>query len=377
MSKKYSKSTLCVHGTKFEDTVAKGVNTPVFTSTAYDYESVSVKAYPRYQNTINQRVVAEKIANLEKGEEAMIFSSGMAAVMTAFLAILQQGDHAVIQRDIYGGSYEALAKECNRFGISLSFVDGYSKESYRAAIQKNTKLIYIETPSNPLLKIVDISSIAQLGSNKIITMIDNTFASPVNQNPLTLGIDIVMHSATKYLGGHSDILAGALVSSKMLMEKIRETAIHFGGSLDPQTCYLLERSIKTLDVRIQKQNANAQAIAEFLSDHPKVKKVFYPGLASHEGHNIAKEQMQGFGGMLSFKTKENAEQLLERLKLIKRAMSLGGVESTVCLPVKTSHLRVPAEERERMGISDNLIRLSVGIECKEDLLDDLKRAFEN
>lgn len=374
--KSFGKSTTCVHSGTYADNVEKGVNTPIFTSTAYDYEEVDTKAYPRYSNTVNQQVVAEKIRQLENGEDALIFSSGLAAIMTAFLTFLQNGDHAVIQRDIYGGSHDALSNECARFGIALTFVDGYKKEDFNQAIKENTKLIFIESPSNPLLKIIDIEKIAELGNSNIVTMIDNTFASPVNQNPINLGIDVVMHSATKYLGGHSDILAGALVSSKQNMDRIRNTAIHFGGSLDAQMCYLLERSMKTLFLRVEKQNSNALAVANYLEDHPAINKVYYPGLSSHDGYETAKLQMSGYGGMLSFETKENAEELIEKFEIIKRAMSLGGVESTACLPAKTSHSRIPAEERAKMGITDNLIRMSIGIEDENDLIHDLKQAFE-
>ncbi|MGK7391251.1 MAG: trans-sulfuration enzyme family protein [Candidatus Cyclobacteriaceae bacterium M2_1C_046] len=370
------KSTLCVHSGSFEDKITKGVNTPIFTSSAYDYEEVDALAYPRYNNTVNQQAVAEKIRALENGEDALVFSSGMAAIMTALFAVLKTGDHAVIQKDIYGGSFDALTTELDRYGIELTFVKGHTKEDFQSAIQENTRLIFIETPSNPLLKIVDVRAVAELGNEQIVTMIDNTFSSPVNQNPIDMGIDIVMHSATKYLGGHSDILAGALISSKTIMAKIKNTAIHIGGSLDAHTCYLLERSIKTLLIRVERQNANAQSVAEFLENHPKVEKVYYPGLSSHDGHEIALKQMKGFGGMISFETKENAEQLLEKLQMIKRAISLGGVESTVCLPVKTSHSKVSPEERAKMGIKDNLIRLSVGIEDDKDIIQDLKQALE-
>lgn len=373
--KKFGKSTASVHGGNYNDEKEHGVVTPIFTSTAYDYEDVDLKAYPRYFNTVNQRVLSEKIALLENGEEGMVFSSGLSAIMTAFYTFLNKGDHAVLQRDIYGGSQVALTRECSKFGIELTFINGHRKEDFQKAIKENTKLIFIETPSNPLLKIIDVQKIAELGSDRIVTMIDNTFASPINQNPITLGIDIVMHSATKYLGGHSDILAGALVSSKKLMDKIRETSIHLGGVLDANSCYLLERSIKTLEVRVKRQNLNAQALAEYLQDHKEVTRVYYPGLPSHENHELASRQMKGYGGMLSFETKENAAGFIARLKIIARAMSLGGVESTICLPVKTSHSLLTPEERAEMGISDNLIRISVGIEDARDLMDDLEQAL--
>ena len=373
--KTFGKSTASVHCGNYNDEQEKGVITPIFTSTAYDYEDVDLKAYPRYNNTVNQRVVSEKIAMLEDGEDAVVLSSGLTAIMTAFFTFLKPGDHAVLQQDIYGGSHDALIHQCKKFNIDLSFAEGYTRKDFEKHIRDNTKLIFIETPSNPLLKIVDISDIATLGNNHILTMIDNTFASPINQNPIDLGIDIVMHSGTKYLGGHSDILCGALVSSRKLMAEIRETIIHFGGVLDPRTCSLLERSIKTLEIRVKRQNENAQTLAEYLVENKNISKVYYPGLQDHGGHDIAKLQMKGYGGMLSFETNGDASQFLGHLKLISRAMSLGGVESTACLPVLTSHSRVSPEERLKMGIKDNLVRLSVGIEDPQDLIHDIKQAL--
>lgn len=374
--KSYGKSTACVHSGNYNDDKEHGVVTPIFTSTAYDYENVEDKAYPRYNNTVNQRVVAEKIRALEDGEDAMVFSSGLSAIMTAFFTFLKQGDHAVLQRDIYGGSHHALSRECEKFGIEVTFVDGYTKKDFQKAIKDHTKLIFIETPSNPLLKIVDIQKIAELGSHNIVTMIDNTFASPINQSPIDLGIDIVMHSGTKYLAGHSDLACGALVSSKDIMAKIRETAINFGGLLDARSCYLLERSLKTLDIRVKRQNENAMELAAFLEDHPGINKVYYPGLKEHEGHDIAQLQMSGYGGMLSFEVDGDASVFIGHLQLIARAMSLGGVESTICLPTETSHSKVSPEERLAMGIKDNLVRMSVGIENDQDLIHDLKQALE-
>lgn len=374
--KSYGKSTACVHSGNYKDEQEHGVVTPIFTSTAYDYENVEYMAYPRYNNIVNQRVVAEKIKSLEDGEDAMVFSSGLSAIMTAFFTFLKQGEHAVLQRDIYGGSHHALSRECEKFGIELTFVEGYEKQDFYKAIKENTRLIFIETPSNPLLKIVDIQKIAELGSQQIVTMIDNTFASPINQTPISLGIDIVMHSGTKYLAGHSDLSCGALISSKDLMSRIRETAISFGGLLDAKSCYLLERSLKTLDIRVKRQNENAGELALFLEDHQKINKVYYPGLKEHEGHDVAKIQMSGYGGMLSFEIEGDASQFIGHLQLIARAMSLGGVESTICLPTETSHSKVSPEERQAMGIQDNLVRMSVGIENSQDLIQDLKQALE-
>jgi cystathionine beta-lyase len=246
-------------------------------------------------------------------------------------------------------------------------------------MRPNTKVVYLETPSNPLLSVVDLEAVSKVCRRKnCVSVIDNTFASPVNQNPLEFGIDIVLHSATKYLGGHSDITAGAVLSNNEYIKRITRSALSFGGSLNAFMCYLLERSIKTLTIRVEKQNQNAGIIAEFLNSHPAVDMVYYPGLASHKGHEIAKRQMTGFGGMLSFELKnQNVTAFQKRLQLIKPAMSLGGIESTICAPVTTSHRLVSKKEREEEGIKDNLLRLSVGIEDSGDLLRDMQQALHN
>jgi cystathionine beta-lyase len=249
--------------------------------------------------------------------------------------------------------------------------------AFEKAIQKNTKVIYIETPSNPLLKITDIAAVAKLARKySITTIIDNTFASPVNQNPIDLGIDIVTHSGTKYIGGHSDLCCGAVVTSKKLTEKIIASAKHFGGSLDAQTSYLVERSLKTIVLRVKQQNRNAMVLATFLDAEPKIGRVYYPGLKDHPLHKVAKRQMPGgFGGMLSFELKGDPDRFLKRLKLIKKAVSLGGVESTITSPAKTSHVKLSIAERAKVGISDKLLRLSVGIEEVEDLMQDIRQAL--
>lgn len=376
MSKqKYQSRTLCVHAGSPGDQVYGGIINPIYPAAAYDY--IEEVRYPRYFNTPNQKAVVEKIVALEQGEDGLVFSSGMAAIMTTLFAILKQGDHVLFQQDLYGGTHHAAVKALNRYGIAYSMVDVTDLKTFAAAIRPNTRLIYIETPSNPLMKITDIQGVARLARKKgILTMIDNTFASPVNQQPITLGIDIVAHSGTKYIGGHSDLCCGVVVTSKKLTEQIRQSALIFGGSLDAQTCWLVERSLKTMVLRVQQQNENALAIARALEKEPRIKAVFYPGLKTHPGYRIARKQMPGgFGGMLSFEVTGNAEPFLKRLRLIKRAISLGGVESTATLPVKTSHAKLSAAERKAVGISDRLVRLSVGIEDAEDLLRDIQQAL--
>ena len=376
--KNKSKLTQSVHAGSFGDTQFKGTVTPVFPSSAYDYENIEGSTmYPRYFNTPNQKAVVEKLVALENAEDGLILSSGMAAILTSIFAMMRTGDHAILQNDLYGGTHSAVLHELPRYGMQYTMVDGAHPESFEKAIRPETRVIYIETPSNPTLKITDIKAVASIArKHGIVTIIDNTFASPVNQNPIDHGIDIVTHSGTKYIGGHSDICCGAVLTSKKLRAAIHHTATHFGGALDAHTCWLVERSLKTLVLRVRQQNNNAMAIAEFLSHDARIKKVYYPGLPSHPGHAIAKAQMPGgFGGMLSFEVKDDAHRFMDKLKLIKRAISLGGVESTITSPGKTSHVKMNAAEREAIGVTDQLVRLSVGIEAVEDLMEDIRQAF--
>jgi cystathionine beta-lyase len=372
-------NTICTHVGELEDLVYKGAVSPLYMGTSYAFEDVDVKRYPRYFNTPNQEALCIKIAALEHAEAALIFGSGMAAVSTALMAFLQAGDHIVLQKTLYGGTYNLVTEEFNKFGISYSFTDGLGASDFEDKIQKNTKVIYIETPSNPLLTITDLKAVAKVAKKYgLVSMIDNTFASPVNQNPIDFGIDVVIHSATKYMGGHSDICAGAVASSEVNMKRIFNLAKNFGGSLSDYTVWLLERSMKTMGIRVKAQNENAQRMAEFLYRHKDIHKVYYPGLKSHPDHELAKAQMKGFGGMLSFELDKSldATQFQKQLKLIKSTMSLAGVESTVLSPKKTSHSLLTSEERRRQGIVDGLIRFSVGIEESEDLMADIEQALE-
>lgn len=378
MNHNLSKLTLSSNAGLPQDHHYKGIANPIFVSSAYDYEEVDATLYPRYFNTPNQQAVARQLALLEQTEDGVLFSSGMAAISTCLFSVLRKGDHAIIQNDLYGGTFEALVSEFGRFGIAYTFVDGADARNFERAVRANTKLVYIETPSNPTLKITDISAVAGICRNHgIISMIDNTFASPINQNPAVLGIDIVTHSGTKYLGGHSDLCCGAAVASEALCREIRHSALHFGGSLNGISCYLLERSLKTLALRVRQQNANALALAEYLAAHASISRVYYPGLKDHPGHAVAAVQMPGgFGGMLSFEVQGDAASFIEKLRLIRRAISLGGVESTVCLPSKTSHIKMSADERHKIGVTDQLVRLSVGIEDADDLVSDIGQALK-
>ena len=371
-------NTICTHTGGIDDVKYNGTVSPIYLSTSYGFLEKEIKRYPRYFNTPNQEFLSKKIAKLEMGEEGIIFSSGMAAISNVIFMILKSGDHLVIQNDIYGGTRNFIESHLNNYGIEFSFTKDLSVESFKSCIKANTKLIYIETPSNPLLKIVDIFAISQLArSKKILTAIDNTFATPIIQRPLTLGVDIVIHSATKYFGGHSDITAGAVISSKEIIDRIRDFAKDFGGSLGDFTAWMLERSMKTLGIRVKKQQKNAFKLARFLNRRVEIKKVYYPGLKSHPNYKLAKIQMDGFGAMISFILSEKYDVFvfLNSLTLIKPSMSLAGLESTMTLPVKTSHALISEDDRKSQGIFDNLIRFSVGIESKKDLIHDIEQAL--
>lgn len=379
MSKKnLGLNTICTHVGEIKDEQFKGAVSPIYLSSSYEFLDVDVKRYPRYFNTPNQEYLSKKVAALENAEAALIFGSGMAAISHMFLAFLKKGDHLVVQNTLYGGTVNFIKEEFPKYGIEYTFTDGYKVEDFENAIQENTTLIHIETPSNPLLTVTDIKSVTDLAKDKgIYTSIDNTFASPVNQNPLDLGVDMVMHSATKYFGGHSDICAGAVASSNDIIERIWNVSKNLGGSLSDMTVWMLERSMKTMGLRVKKQTKNAMKMAKWLNKHPKVSKVYYPGLKSHPEHKLAKSQMQGYGAMLSFELTDDldAYKFQKALNLIKSSMSLAGIESTVISPHLTSHALLSPEERKKVGISDQLIRFSVGIEEVKDLKRDIDQAI--
>jgi cystathionine beta-lyase/cystathionine gamma-synthase len=374
-----SKLTQSVHAGSSGDPMHKGIITPIYPSSAYDYEEGVPTLYPRYFNTPNQKSVIEKLCALENAEAGLIFASGMAAILTSLFAMLKKGDHAVFQNDLYGGTRHAIINEFPRCGMEYTFVDGSNPEAFAGAVKANTKVFYIETPSNPTLTITDIKAVAEIAQSKgLISLIDNTFASPVNQNPIDLGIDIVLHSGTKYIGGHSDICCGAALGPKDLIQRIYDSSVHFGGTLDAHTAWLVERSLKTIVLRVRQQNNNALKIAEFLANDSRISNVYYPGLSHHPGHAIAKAQMTGgFGGMLSFEVRSDPQGFMRKLSLIRKAISLGGIESTITSPAKTSHVKMSREERAAIGVSDNLLRLSVGIEEPDDLIADIRSALNS
>lgn len=373
-----SPATNSVHAGTQIDQHIKGVNTPIHTSSSFGYINMDDNMYPRYFNTPNQLAVVQKLCALEGAEDGILFSSGMAAISTVLLGFLQKGDHLVLSKEIYGGTYHFVVSELERLGISYTFTATTEVESFEQALQPNTKMIFLETPSNPLLHLTDIGAVATLAkAHNILTAIDNTFASPINQNPIAWGIDLVMHSGTKYLGGHSDLCFGAVVGDQKLVSQLYSKAVNFGGSLNAQTCALIERSMKTLALRVEKQTENAQIIAEFLEKQADIKKVNYPGLPSHPQHALARKQMKGYGAMLSFELNDtiDVDNFLDKLQLILPALSLGGVETLICASAKTSHVKMTPEARAAAGVADGLLRLSVGIEAPEDIIEDIKQAL--
>ncbi len=334
--------------------------------------------YTRYGNPTNS-VAESAIAELEGADAALLFSSGMNAITTGILALVKSGDHIVAQEDIYGGVTKFLTSWLPKLGVETTFVETANYDQHARAIRPNTKLLYVESPTNPTLKIVDLRKVSALAKQHgLITAIDSTFATPINQRPFEFGIDLVMHSGTKYFAGHSDLICGVVAGRKDLIETIHSTRTTLGGNMDPHAAWLLLRGIKTLAVRVQRQNESALRIAEYLAQNRKVKRVYYPFAEGHPQRALAMETMQGGGGVLTFEidgSHEDARQLSESLNLFTLAPSLGGVDSLVSIPVLTSHAMISAEHRRKMGVTDQMIRLSVGIENVDDLIADLEQAL--
>ncbi|MFA5619625.1 MAG: cystathionine gamma-synthase [Weeksellaceae bacterium] len=375
-------NTKTIHGNQHPEPSTGAVMPPVFQTSTFAQNSPGVHQGYEYSRAANptRTALENALASIENGTHGFAFSSGLAAT-DGILKLLSQGDEVIAMDDLYGGSFRMFTKIYQRFGLQFHFVDMTQPENILDKINANTKLIWIETPTNPLMKIADIRAICDLVKGKdILVAVDNTFASPYLQNPLDLGADIVMHSATKYLGGHSDVIAGAvIVKDEELAERVHFQLFAGGGILGPQDSYLILRGIKTLHVRMKRHCENGNAIAEFLTKHPKVGQVFYPGLTSHPNHETAKKQMKDFGGMVSFNfksgRKEDAVSFFEKLKIFTLAESLGGVESLANHPATMTHASIPTEIRTERGITDDLVRLSVGIEDIEDLTADLEAAF--
>ena len=375
-------NTKAIHaGQKTEETTG-AVMPPIFQTSTYAQKAPNDHQGYDYARVGNPtRTALEKlIAGLEEADESICFSSGVAAI-DAIMKTLRPGDHVISTNDLYGGTYRLFTQIFKNYGIEFSFVDMTNIDEVKNALQENTKLVWMETPTNPLLRIIDIEAVTDLTkSRNILSVVDNTFASPYLQRPLTLGADAVMHSTTKYLGGHSDVIGGTVATSnKDLIEKLRFQIKTCGAVPGPMDCYLILRGIKTLSVRVERSVENAKKIASYLSEHPKVAKVFYPGLEDHPQHKLAAKQMDDFGAMVSFSLKddsiEKASEFMSKTGIFILAESLGGVESLISHPASMTHGSIPKDVREKAGLKDSLIRLSVGIEDVDDLIDDLNQAF--
>ncbi|ANU18120.1 cystathionine gamma-synthase [Planococcus maritimus] len=372
--------TRLIHGGIFGDEATGAVSTPIYQVSTYKQEAVGKFKGYEYSRTGNptRHALEELIADVEYGHAGFAFGSGMAAISSVMM-LFSAGDHVILTDDVYGGTYRVINKVLNRFGLEFTFVDTGDLEQVKAAVQENTKAIFIETPTNPLLKVTDIETVATFAKgNGLLTIVDNTFMTPYFQNPIALGADIVLHSATKYIGGHSDVVAGlVVVNTAQLAEELHFVQNSVGAILGPQDSWLLMRGLKTLGIRMEETNTNAQQIAEFLDGHEAVKAVIYPGLDSHTGKALMEKQARGFGGMISFDvgSKEKADELLAKLKYFTLAESLGAVESLISVPAQMTHASIPAERRAELGITDGLVRISVGIEDVEDLMEDLQQAL--
>ena len=379
--------TAAVHGAAEMEKKNGPVTPPIYQTSTFEVTdndeqqrvTTTDRYYTRWGNptiTLAERTVAA----LEGVEAARTFASGMGAITTTILAMLKAGDHLVAQRDVYGGVTKFLSQWLPKMGIETTFVDTNDFDQQARAIRPNTRMLYLESPTNPAVRVVDLKKAAALArEHKLISMIDSTFGTPINQHPAEYGIDLVMHSGTKYLSGHADLTCGVVCGRQELMDQIWETRTTLGNCMDPHAAWLLIRGLKTLAVRVARQNENALLVAEFLEQHAKVRRVHYPFLKSHPQHAIARQQMSGGGGMATFEvegTGEDARRVSEAMRMFTLATSLGGVESLVSIPVLTSHAMISAEQREKMGVTEQMVRLSVGIESAEDLIADLERALE-
>ncbi|MGA3167390.1 MAG: PLP-dependent aspartate aminotransferase family protein [Terriglobia bacterium] len=390
MGNDYRFATLAVHAGEGPCPLTGAVDTPIYQSTTFaavDSDEMAALysgekpgyMYTRYGNP-TVHAFEEKVAALEGGEAAQAFATGMAAVSSALLGYVKAGDHVVAARSLYGAAYNFLNRQLPAMGASTTFVQSLRAEDFEKAIQPNTRLVYFESPSNPILEILDIAALARIArAHGIPSMIDNTFASPALQQPLSLGVTVVVHSATKYLCGHGDAMGGAVVGPQDYISHLnRDVLRNFGGVMSPFNAWLMLRGMRTLHLRMAAHCANAQRVAEFLAQHAKVEHVNYPGLPNHPGHDLAKRQMKGFGAMMSFTVKggyQGGKQVMDRVKIFARAASLGDTRSLIVHSASTSHRAVPREQREAIGITDALVRLSVGVEAVEDLIQDLAQAL--
>ncbi len=374
--------TKLIHAGEPRPRIAGAVVMPIFQTAMFEYAgetSYHDLKYIRLNNTPNQSVLGRKLAALEGAEDALVTASGMAAVSATLLALLGPGDHLLAQNCLYGGTHDLLTKEFAKFGLAYDFIDGQDPGSWKSALRPTTRAIYVEAMTNPLLEVADLHAVVRFARERnLVSIIDSTFATPINFRPIAAGFDLSLHSATKYLNGHSDIVGGAVAGRARLIEAITRKLNLLGGSMDPHAAFLLHRGLKTLALRVRFQNESALAIARFLDAHAAVARVNYPGLEGHPQHARARELFDGFGGMLSFELQgdtERAARFLARMTLATVAPSLGGVESLLTRPATTSHVGLSREDRLRLGIADNLIRMSVGIEATEDLVEDLQQAL--
>ena len=376
-------ATRAIHAGQEPEAATGAISIPIYQTSTYAQSAPGVHKGYDYSRTDNptRSALQEALASLEGAKHALAFSSGMGAATTALL-LLKQGDHVVSSRDVYGGTYRLFMRVLEQFGLKFSFVETSDLKSLRRAITGTTRLVWIESPTNPLLRITDIEAAAKLAhDHRALCLVDNTFASPFFQQPLALGADFTLHSTTKYIGGHADVVGGAIcLNDRASYDRLKYLQNAAGATPGPFDCFLVLRGMKTLALRMRQHEKNAARIAEYLDGHPNVQRVYYPGLPAHPGHEIAAAQMSGFGGMVSFEVKGGlaaARRALSRLRLFKIAESLGGVESLVELPAIMTHAAIPQQERRKAGLADALIRLSVGIEDIDDLLDDLERALAN
>jgi len=375
--------TKLIHAGEPEPRIDGAVSMPIFQTAMFlsaGEKSYHDIRYLRLNNTPNHVVLHDKLAALENAEAALVTASGMSAISTALLTLLASGDHFLVQNCLYGGTHDLVTKELGDYGIDHDFIDAGAPETWEAKLRSTTRLLYVETIANPLMDVPDLESVVAFAqANKLVTLIDNTFASPINFRPAEWGIDLSLHSGTKYLNGHSDLVAGAVIGKADLVQQITHRLNHLGGTLDPHACFLLHRGLKTLALRVNYQNGSAMALASFLEQHAAVRKVNYPGLESHPGHSIARKLFDGYGGMLSFEIDggvDAAERFMLKTQLPVIAPSLGGVETLLTRPAITSHSGLSPAERERVGISDALIRVSVGIEHRDELTADFGQALD-
>jgi cystathionine beta-lyase/cystathionine gamma-synthase len=376
-------ATKLIHAGEPEPRINGAVAMPIFQSAMFEYAgetSYHDLKYIRLNNTPNHVALHKKLAALENAEAALVTASGMAAISTVLLTVLSAGDHLLAQSTLYGGTHDFITKDFATLGISYDFINADNPDSWKSKLRRNTKAIYVETMTNPLLQVADLKAAAQFAkAHGLVSLIDNTFASPINFRPAEWGFDLSLHSCTKYLNGHSDLVAGAVIGRADLIQKITYKLNHLGGSLDPHACFLLHRGMKTLAVRMRHQNESTLKIAHFLEQHPAIAKVNYPGLESHPRHQRARELFDGFSGMLSFEMKgglEAAQRFMKSTTLPVIAPSLGGIETLMTRPATTSHSGMSPEDRQKLGITDGLIRLSVGIEATEDIIEDFERALK-